>query len=101
MVRSRTPSRQTRSLLKALLDRPVEWRHGYELSKLAGLSSGTLYPILIRLHERGLLEAKWMEPDRPGRPPRHAYRLTRDGAAFARSMPTDEASARLASEVLA
>jgi len=86
MIRNRTPSRQTRAVLTALLDRPLEWRHGYELSKLSGLSSGTLYPLLIRLHDRGLLEARWMEPERPGRPARHAYRLSSAGAAFARDL---------------
>ncbi len=85
-MRQRTPSRQSRAILDALLARPMEWCYGYELSKQVGLSSGTLYPLLIRLHERGLLEAKWVEPERPGRPPRHAYRLSAAGAAFARSL---------------
>ena len=86
MPRSRAPSRQTRKVIAALMASPLQWRHGYELSKLAGLSSGTLYPLLIRLHERGLLEAQWREPDRPGRPPRHAYRLSGSGLAFARDL---------------
>ncbi len=86
MARNRSPSPQTRSVLAALLDRPLEWRHGYDLAKQAGLSSGTLYPLLIRLHERGLLEARWVEPGRPGRPPRHAYRLTATGLALARGL---------------
>ena len=89
MVRNRAPSRQTRSVLAALLDRPTEWRHGYDLTKHAGLSSGTLYPLLIRLHERGLLDARWMEPEKPGRPPRHGYRLSPDGLAFAHSLTVD------------
>ena len=101
MVRKRALSRQARDLLAILLERPTAWRHGYELAKLAGLSSGTLYPLLIRLNERGLLEAQWMEPDGSGRPPRHAYRLTPDGVAFACSL-TAETSARLTgSEALA
>jgi DNA-binding PadR family transcriptional regulator len=73
-------------VLTALMARPMEWRHGYDLAKLVGLSSGTLYPLLIRLHERGLLEAQWMEPGRPGRPPRHAYRLSAEGLAHARDI---------------
>lgn len=73
----------------ALLGQPTEWRHGYDLGKLSGLSSGTLYPLLIRLHERGLLEARWVEPDRPGRPARHAYRLSSAGADFARSLQAE------------
>lgn len=82
----RAPSRQSRAVLDALLSRPLDWRHGYDLAREVGLSSGTLYPILIRLHERGLLEAKWMAPERPGRPARHAYRLSATGAVFARSL---------------
>jgi DNA-binding PadR family transcriptional regulator len=85
-LRVRTPSRQTRDVLAVLLQRPGEWRHGYELAKLAGLSSGTLYPLLIRLHDRGYLEAQWMPPEIPGRPQRHAYRLSSRGVAFAQSL---------------
>jgi PadR family transcriptional regulator, regulatory protein PadR len=101
-MRHRAPSRQSRLVLSALLERPLEWRHGYDLAKAVGLSSGTLYPILIRLHGRGLLAARWVEPDRPGRPPRHAYRLSAEGAAFARSLETaDEAGELQAGTVLA
>jgi hypothetical protein len=44
-----------------------------------------MYPILIRLADRGLLETSW-ETDRvPGRPARHLYRLTSAGRAYASS----------------
>ena len=79
-------SPQTRAVLKALGEAPREWRHGYELCKSTGLRSGTLYPLLIRLHERGLLEAEWRQPEQPGRPPRHAYRLTAAGLALVRDL---------------
>jgi PadR family transcriptional regulator, regulatory protein PadR len=85
-MRKRAPSRQSRAVLEALLSQPLEWRHGYELCKDVRLSSGTLYPVLIRLHDRGLLEARWTEAERPGRPARHAYRLTPEGAAFTRAL---------------
>ena len=85
-MRSRAPSCQSRAILRALLQQPLEWRYGYDLAKLVGLNSGTLYPILIRFHDRGLLNAKWMEPERPGRPARHAYRLSASGLAFARRL---------------
>jgi DNA-binding PadR family transcriptional regulator len=84
MDRNRKASLQTRSLLAALTERPRGWRHGYELSKDAGLKSGTLYPILMRLGDRGLLESRWQPSPEPGRPPRHMYRLTAQGVAFAR-----------------
>lgn len=56
------------------------WHYGYDLGRRAGLKSGTLYPILVRLAERGWLETRWTHPERPGRPPRHIYRLTALGA---------------------
>ncbi len=89
MMRKRAPSPQSRAILEALLAQPSDWQYGYELSKRVGLSSGTLYPVLIRLHDRGLLEAKWVEAERPGRPARHAYRLTPAGVTFTRGL--DEA----------
>lgn len=87
MSRSRTPSPQTRTVLEALIAQPQAWRYGYDLSKETGLKSGTLYPLLIRLSEQGLLEAEWREPLQPGRPPRHAYRLTARGLATANALP--------------
>ena len=88
MGRMPNNSRQARTLFAALLKTPSAWRHGYDLSQETGLLSGTLYPLLIRLSDQGLLEAKWEEPERPGKPPRHAYRLTAKGAAFARTFPS-------------
>ena len=84
MRRIRRSSDQTLSLLRGLLDRPRAWRHGYDLSKETELPSGTLYPILVRLEERGFLESKWEPAPEPGRPPRHLYRLTAKGGAHAR-----------------
>jgi PadR family transcriptional regulator PadR len=69
----------TLRLLASLLERPTHWHYGYDLCLRTGLRSGTLYPILIRLHERGLLETDWEEPSASGRPPRHVYKLTGEG----------------------
>lgn len=60
-----------------------QWQHGYALAKQTGLKSGTLYPILIRLADRGLVEACWQDEPTPGRPRRHLYRLTSAGLASA------------------
>ena len=84
MALVRKCSRQTLALLVALMERPRIWQHGYELSKEAGLKSGTLYPILIRLSEQDFLNSRWKDAERPGRPPRHVYRLTTTGLALAR-----------------
>ena len=51
--------------------------------KETGLSSGTLYPLLMRMTDQRLVEAEWREPAQPGRPARHAYRLTAAGFALA------------------
>jgi PadR family transcriptional regulator, regulatory protein PadR len=76
-------SPQTLSVLAALCEQPSAWQHGYALARQTGLKSGTLYPILIRLADRGLVEACWQEEPTPGRPRRHLYRLTADGLASA------------------
>jgi DNA-binding PadR family transcriptional regulator len=83
VARSRALSRQALAVLDALVESRQAWRHGYELAQLTGLRSGTLYPLLIRLEAMGYLEAEWQPPAAPGRPPRHAYRLTADGVARA------------------
>lgn len=76
-------SKQTLSVLAVLCAQPSQWSHGYELAKETRLKSGTLYPILIRLADRGLVEARWQDEPQPGRPRRHLYRLTADGLAVA------------------
>jgi len=81
-------SAQTLSVLAALCEQPSQWQHGYALAKHTGLKSGTLYPILIRLADRGLVEACWQEEPQPGRPRRHLYRLTAGGATAAVAVST-------------
>ena len=95
MTRERRPSDQTLLLLAALMSRPRQWRHGYDLAEETALKSGTLYPILMRLGDRGLLDARWQAPEQPGRPPRHLYRLTGTGAAWAREQLALDAGAAL------
>src|SRR3954468_14569162 len=91
MVRQRRPSAQTVLVLDALAVEPDTWRYGYELGKEVGLKAGSLYPILIRLTERGLLEARWEEQHEAsaGRPPRHLYRLTGSGRELAASLAAE------------
>jgi PadR family transcriptional regulator PadR len=83
VTRLRRPSAQTTAVLLALAKEPTAWRYGYELCQQLGLKAGSMYPILMRLADRGLLETAW-ETDAPaGRPPRHLYRLTGPGRAAA------------------
>lgn len=85
MRRPRRPSSQMCLLLKALVARAPVWCHGYELMKETGLLSGTLYPLLMRMTDQGLVEAMWQAPEQSGRPPRHAYRLTAEGVRLAQA----------------
>ena len=73
-------------LVLTLLDaRP---RHGYEVGKLIEARShgrisfriGSLYPILCRLEDRGLIAGRWLE--KPGERRRRLYRLTPAGRKF-------------------
>ena len=85
MPRPPNVSAQTRALLAHFAAQPQAWQYGYELTKLTGLGSGTLYPTLARLADQGFLEADWRASALPGRPPRQAYRLTGAGIEFARA----------------
>ncbi len=76
-------SAQTLAVLADLCATPSRWRHGYGLARATGLKSGTLYPILVRLADRGLVEACWEDEQLAGRPRRHLYRITPEGLAVA------------------
>jgi PadR family transcriptional regulator, regulatory protein PadR len=92
MARKPNTSAQTRQLLSVMLRQPRTWQYGYEISKQTGLTSGTLYPLLIRLSDQGLLDSQWQDPERPGKPPRHAYKLTSSGLTLARDMAPETRS---------
>jgi DNA-binding PadR family transcriptional regulator len=87
---NRRPSPQTKRVLAAFVADPEAWRHGYDLGDEVGVGAGSLYPILIRLHERECLESRWESPAPQGRPPRHEYRLTATGAALAREWTNED-----------
>jgi DNA-binding PadR family transcriptional regulator len=86
MPRNRPPSPQMIRVLQALATDPTRWRYGYDLGNEVNLKSGSLYPILVRLADRGLLEASW-EPPVQGKPPRHLYRMTAAGLAVLAAIP--------------
>ncbi|MFC8208874.1 PadR family transcriptional regulator [[Kitasatospora] papulosa] len=78
---------QTQLVLQALLEDPAKQRYGLELCEVAGLPSGTIYPILARLEQVGWLDSSWEDPtvhEAAGRPRRRFYRITQDGAEQAR-----------------
>lgn len=94
MQRKRPLSPQATKLLLTLAEHPTLWRHGYDLCHETGLKAGSLYPILMRLADRGWLEARWETEIPAGRPPRHLYRLT----AMGRNQVRELARAPAASE---
>ena len=83
MTRARRSSAQTTAVVLALADEPIAWRYGYELCQQLDLKPGSMYPILMRLADRGLLETTWDTDVPAGRPPRHLYRLTGSGRTLA------------------
>jgi PadR family transcriptional regulator PadR len=86
MARKTNSSQQTRKLLVVMSRKPRTWQYGYQLSKETGLTSGTVYPTLIRLSDQGVLESQWQGLESPAKRPRHAYRLTSHGLALVRAM---------------
>ena len=78
-------------MLLALAADPAQWRYGYDLGVEVGLKSGSLYPILVRLADRDLLDATW-EQGPAGRPPRHLYRLSAAGREFVAAQPAKQAA---------
>ena len=70
-------------LILAVLE--TQPRHGYELNKqITALSKGvltfhaaSLYPLLVKLEERGLIAGRWVE--KSGQRRRRYYRLTPEG----------------------
>lgn len=69
--------------------RALDYGHGYgfEIIDVTGLKAGTVYPILRRLEEEGLVRSSWEEASAAraeGRPPRRNYRMTGEGERVAR-----------------
>ena len=76
------PPRITYPTAIVLLALSRGFRYGFEIMDASGLASGTVYPILRRLEDAGLLSAKW-EPVADARdeqrPPRRYYQITGAG----------------------
>jgi PadR family transcriptional regulator PadR len=84
------------AVVLALAETPRAWQYGYGLCQRLDLPPGTIYPILMRLADRGLLETTWESDAPPGRPPRHLYRLTGSGRALATELAGSAAAATAA-----
>lgn len=95
MTRSRRLSAQATSVVLVLAEIPTAWRYGYELCQQLGLKAGSVYPILMRLADRGLLDTAWESDPPAGRPPRHLYRLTGPGRALATELAAAPTAGRV------
>jgi DNA-binding PadR family transcriptional regulator len=59
------------------------YRYGFDISDATGLPSGTVYPVLRRLEDAGLLRSRWEAPQTARaeqRPPRRYYTVTGSGS---------------------
>ena len=76
----------TQLVLRALLAEPTQEMYGLQVCAAAGLPSGTIHPILARFEGLGWVESRWEDasPREEGRPRRRYYKLTEDGAEWAR-----------------
>jgi PadR family transcriptional regulator PadR len=65
-------------VLKIFLEDPIQPRYGFEIMRLTGLASGSLYPMLARLEQAGWLTKgrENIDPHTEGRPPRLHYTIT-------------------------
>jgi PadR family transcriptional regulator, regulatory protein PadR len=77
---------QTLKVLAAMLDDQSGQHFGYELMQQTKLLSGTMYPILARLENDGILESavEDIDPKVAGRRARRYYTLTGHGVKVAR-----------------
>ena len=69
-------------IILAVLSQLDEEQYGYSLIKLLAeqgfeIDQGTLYPLLRRLEDRGLLQSEW---NTQGSRPRRYYRISSDGS---------------------
>lgn len=73
---------QTLKVLGAVFSAAPSDVAGVDIANATKLSSGTLYPILLRLEEAGWLGSHWEDgaPQMLGRPRRRFYHLTALGA---------------------
>jgi PadR family transcriptional regulator, regulatory protein PadR len=72
-------------LAREFVSCPDNWQYGYELVRRTGTDSGTVYPILNRMRDRGWLEKQHATYSGSG-PLRYLYRLTPEGSTILAEM---------------
>lgn len=84
----RTP-RLTLPTAMVLMAVSRNYRYGFDISDATGLPSGTVYPVLRRLEEAGLLRSRWESHQTARaeqRPPRRYYTVTGSGTQAVRDV---------------
>jgi DNA-binding PadR family transcriptional regulator len=72
-------------------------RHGADIMAATGQGGGTVYKVLRRLEDRGLVVGRWEDADiaeRERRPRRRYYKVTPDGVAELRRAEAGPTTAR-------
>lgn len=74
-------------VLKLFLEDPASPRYGFEIMRLTGLASGSLYPMLAKLETAGWLTKgkEDIDPHAEGRPARLHYTITGAAVSAART----------------
>ena len=74
-------SLQSLKVLQAFAANPEKAYCGSEIMEVAGIASGTLYPILIRFENAGWLTSSWENicPSEEGRPRKRFYKISGHG----------------------
>lgn len=74
-------------VLEVFANNPDDWYTGADICNKTKLVSGTVYPLLIRMEQRGWLTSKWKADLKYLEPPtRCFYRITRGGAGRGKRM---------------
>jgi PadR family transcriptional regulator, regulatory protein PadR len=73
-------------VIKVFLEDPAQERYGFELMRITGMPSGSLYPLLARFEAAGWLTTgrEQIDPRSEGRPARRFYRIESAAIAAAR-----------------
>jgi PadR family transcriptional regulator PadR len=84
-------TRSVISVLEAMVVQPTTGWWGLDLARQCGLPTSTVYGVLARLEDAGLMDAafEYGNPEELGRPLRRLYRLSPDGAIASRRMIRD------------
>jgi DNA-binding PadR family transcriptional regulator len=79
-------SHQGLKVLRLFLEEPTRSLSGADIIRATRLLSGTMYPLLIRFEDAGLLKSRWEKgkAEALGRPRRRLYSITASGLAVAR-----------------